>query len=82
MRSFSFVLSLALLSFCVVGLTGCGEDNEAASRDAAAKNAAPVDPTKGIAQSKTMEDYAKNNPGSRGVGVGAGKAAGYPGAKK
>jgi hypothetical protein len=83
MRSFTFVLGLGLLSFCLTGLLGCGEDNEAASRDSAAKGTATVDPSKSIPQSKDMADYMKNNPGMKGAGTGAsGKGESYPGVKK
>ena len=37
MRLFTTGLSLALLSFCFLGLAGCGEDNEAAINEQASK---------------------------------------------
>ena len=37
MRLFTSGLSLALLSFCFLGLAGCGEDNEAAIKEQASK---------------------------------------------
>lgn len=72
MRRIISGLGTIALGLCLVGLSGCGEDNEAASRDAAAKGTATVDPAKSIPQSKSMEDYRKNNPGMGGAGAGAG----------
>ena len=37
MRLFTYGLSVALLSFCFLGLTGCAEDNGAAINEQAAK---------------------------------------------
>jgi hypothetical protein len=80
MRLFTSGVSLTLLSFCFLGLAGCGDDNEAASRDSASKTTATVDPSKVIPQSSNMGDYFKNNPGA--AGAGAGKGTGYPGGAK
>lgn len=65
-------LGTLALGLCLLGMSGCGEDNEAASRDMASKGTATVDPAKSIPQSKSMDDYAKNNPGMKGAGAGAG----------
>jgi hypothetical protein len=80
MRLFTSGLSFAVLSFCFLGLAGCGEDNEAASRDQAAKTTTSVDSSKVIPQSNSQADYFKNNPGTSGAATG--KSAGYPGAKR
>ncbi len=68
-------LSFALLGFCFLGLPGCGEDNETASKELAAKSATTVDPAKAIPQAKSMEDYFKSNPGSSGQATSSGTSA-------
>jgi len=70
---------MALVAILGLASAGCQEDNEAASRDEAAKSTAAVDPAKSIPQSKSMADYMKNNPGMKGAGAGAG---GYSGKKR
>ncbi len=79
-RSFTFAFRPVLLSRCLLVFASCGEDNEAASRDSAAKGQGTVDPKQAIPRSRSMEDYARNNPGMKVEG--AGKAGSYPGAKK
>ena len=87
MRLFTIGLRLALLSCCFLGLAGCGEDNEAAMRDQAAKakNAIPGSRT---AQAQSQAEYFEITPGLQGAGARAvsgprpDQGAGYPGAKK
>ena len=85
MRLSASGLSLALLSFCSVGFAGCGEDNEAAIKEQAAKAKGTI-PGSRTAQAQTQEEYYEITPGVRGAGVPSGprpdQGAGYPGAKK
>jgi len=80
MRLITRGLTLAVLGLGAMGLAGCGEDNEAASRDAASKGGVTVDASKAPPPSKSMDDYFKNNPGTTGAGTA--KGSGYAGAKK
>jgi hypothetical protein len=80
MRLITRGLALGILGLGLLGLAGCGEDNEAASNESAAKGSATGDVSKVPPPSKTMEDYAKNNPGSGGAGTA--KDSGYAGAKR
>jgi ABC-type phosphate transport system substrate-binding protein len=80
MRLLTYGVGVAALGFCVAGLSGCGEDNEAASRDSASKGSVTVDASKAPPPSKSMDDYFKNNPGTTGAGTA--KGSGYAGAKK
>jgi hypothetical protein len=73
MRRFTIALGSAVLSFCFLGLVGCGEDNEAAINAQASKSTGSVDPSKVIPPSKTQMDYFKNNPGTSGAATGSGK---------
>jgi len=79
MRLFTTGLSLALLSFCFLGLAGCGEDNEAAINDQASKTKERI-PGARSPQPKTQEEYGSMTYGIQGVGTG--KGTGYPGKKK
>ena len=67
-------LSLAVLGFCFLGLAGCSEDNEAASKELAAKSNVKVDPAKIIPQAKTQAEYFNTNPGTSGTATGSGTA--------
>jgi hypothetical protein len=84
MRWFNTGLRLAVLSFCVAGLAGCMEDNEAFIKQqaATAKNTIPGSRT---AQAQTLEEYYEITPGLRGAGLRQGpvpdQGAGYPSAK-
>jgi hypothetical protein len=86
MRLFTGGLSFALLSFCLVGLAGCAEDNEAAIKEQAATAKGTI-PGSRTAQAQTQEEYYEITPGVQG---GAGTArgprpdqgTGYPGVKK
>jgi hypothetical protein len=84
MRVFTSGLSLALLSFCLLGLAGCGEDNEAAIQEQAAKAKGTI-PGSRTAQAQTLEEYYEITPGVSGAGARSGprpdRGAGYPGAK-
>ena len=66
-------LALAALGLGVLGLVGCGEDNEAASRDSSSKSTATVDPN--APPPPTSNQY----PSAPSAGAGTG--GGYPGAK-
>ena len=86
MRLFTSGLSLALSSSCLVGLAGCGEDNEAAIKLQAA-NAKNTIPGSRTAQAQTQEEYFGITPGVRGAGAAGGPRpdrgkSGYPGAQK
>ena len=85
MRLFTSGMSLALLSFCFLGLGGCGEDNEAAIKEQAAKAKGTI-PGSRTAQAQTQEEYFEITPGVRGAGMAGGprpdQGTGYPGAKK
>ncbi len=85
MRLFTCGLSVALLSFCFLGLTGCAEDNEAAINEQAAKTkASDIPPDKATPPINSMEEYAKRNTGMAGAGSGkaAPKAVAPPAEKK
>ena len=64
MRFFSSGPRLALLSFCVLGLAGCAEDNEAAFKEQAAKAKGTI-PGSRTAQAQTQEEYYEITPGVR-----------------
>ena len=63
-----------ILGLCLVGLVGCGEDNEAASRELAAKSTGLVNPSKTLPQPKTQDEFLKINPGSNPGATGSGGA--------
>ncbi len=74
MRLLTCGLSVALLSFCFLGLTGCAEDNEAAINEQAAKTkGADIPPDKASPPINSMEEYRNRNVGI--AGAGSGKAA-------
>jgi ABC-type phosphate transport system substrate-binding protein len=86
MRMVASGLSLALLSFCFLGLAGCGEDNEAAIKEQASKAKGTI-PGSRTAQAQTQEEYYEITPGVQGVGTAGGPRpdrgiAGYPRAPK
>jgi hypothetical protein len=84
MRLFTSGLSL-LLGSCLLGLAGCGEDNEAAMREQASKAKGTI-PGSRTAQAQTQEEYYEITPGLRGAGTVSGprpdQGKGYPGAKR
>jgi hypothetical protein len=86
MRMVASGLSLALLSFCFLGLAGCEEDNEAAIKEQASKAKGTI-PGSRTAQAQTQEEYYEITPGVQGVGTAGGPRpdrgiAGYPRARK
>jgi hypothetical protein len=85
MRLFTRGLSLALLGFCILGLAGCGEDNEAFIKEQAAKAKGKI-PGSRTAQAQTQEEYYEITPGVQGAGMRSGprpdQGKGYPGAKR
>lgn len=85
MKLFTTGVGLALLSFCILGLSGCQEDNEAAINEQAALAKAKI-PGSRTAQALTQEEYYEITPGVRGAGMRVGprpdQGAGYPGQKK
>jgi hypothetical protein len=85
MRLFTNVLSLSLLSICFLGLAGCGEDNEAAIKEQAAKAKGTI-PGSRTAQAQTQEEYFEITPGVHGAGTRSGpipdRGTGYPGARR
>jgi hypothetical protein len=85
MRLFTRGLSPVLLSFCFLGLAGCGEDNEAFIKEQAAKAKGTI-PGSRTAQAQTQEEYYQITPGLRGAGATGGprpdQGDGYPGGKK
>ena len=72
-------------AFAILGLAGCGEDNEAAIRQQAARAKGTI-PGSRTAQAKTLEEYYEITPGVQGAGTRSGprpdQGAGYPGAKR
>ena len=70
MRLFTSGLSIALSSFCILGLAGCAEDNEAAIKEQASKAKGTI-PGSRTAQAQTQEEYYEITPGVRGAGDGA-----------
>lgn len=67
---------IAVLSACLLGFAGCGEDNEAASRDQAAKSTGLINPSNALPQAKTQAEFYKTNPGSSPGATGSGSKAG------
>jgi hypothetical protein len=84
-RSATTGLSLALLSYCFLGLIGCGEDNEAAIKEQASKAKGTI-PGSRTAQAQTQEEFNEITPGVKGAGMRSGprpdQGTGYPGEKK
>jgi hypothetical protein len=78
-------LGLALLGACLPGLAGCGEDNEAAIKEQAAKAKGTI-PGSRTAQARTQEEYFEITPGVQGAGLSTGprpdQGKGYPGANQ
>ncbi len=77
--------SLALLSFCFLGLSGCAEDNEAAIKEQA-RTAKGTIPGSRTATAQSQDRYYDITPGVRGgAGMKSGpvpdQGGGYPGAK-
>ena len=85
MWSFTNRIGLTLLSFCLLGLAGCGEDNEAAIKAQAATAKGTI-PGSRTAQAQTQEEYYEITPGVQGAGTTKGprpdQGTGYPAAKK
>jgi len=85
MRLLTTGLRLALFSLCSLGLAGCGEDNEAAIKEQAAKAKGTI-PGSRSAQAQTQEEYFEITPGVQGAGTRSGprpdQGSGYPGAKR
>ncbi len=71
--------SHALLSFCFLGLAGCGEDNEAAIKEQAANSKEKI-PGARSPMARTQDEYFETTYGVQGVGLGKGSK--YPGVKK
>jgi hypothetical protein len=82
---FTSGLSLALLSFCFLALSGCAEDNEKFIKQQASKAKGTI-PGSRTAQAQTLEEYYEITPGVRGAGTRSGpvpdRGTGYPGAKQ
>jgi hypothetical protein len=72
MRWFGNGLSLALLCFCLLGLAGCAEDNEAAFKKQASQAKGTI-PGSRTAQAQSQGEYYEITPGVRG---GSGTASG------
>lgn len=74
-------LSVAVLSFSVLGLAGCAEDNQAAIRAQAARARGTI-PGSRTAQAQTQEEYFEITPGVQGAGTSSGprpdQGKGYP----
>jgi hypothetical protein len=85
MRPFTSGLGLALLTCCLLGLAGCGEDNEAAINEQASRAKGTI-PGSRTAQAQTQEEYYEITPGVQGAGTHSGprpdQGAGYPGSRK
>ena len=85
MNLFTNGLRLALLSFCSLGLAGCGEDNEAAIKAQAAKAKGTI-PGSRTAQAQTQDEYYEITPGLQGAGTRSGprpdQGGGYPAPKR
>jgi hypothetical protein len=85
MRLFRNGSRFALAGFCLLAMAGCGEDNERAIKEQAAKarNAIPGSRT---AQARSQREYYEITPGLQGAGTTTGprpdQGAGYPGNKK
>jgi hypothetical protein len=85
MKLFTRGSTLLPLIICVLGLAGCGEDNEAAIREQASKAKGTI-PGSRTAQAQTQSEYYEITPGLQGAGTRSGprpdQGAGYPGAKR
>jgi hypothetical protein len=75
---------LTLLSSCLLGLAGCGQDNEAYIKEQASKAKGTI-PGSRTAQAQSQEEYYEITPGVQGAGSADGprpdQGKGYPGAK-
>jgi|SRR4051812_36592168 len=71
MKSFLYRAGSALLGGLALISMGCQEDNEAASKEQAAKSAVTVDPAKSIPQAKSQAEYYNTNPGTTGAATGS-----------
>jgi hypothetical protein len=82
MKLFTSGLTLVLFSVCVIGLTGCGEDNEAPIKEQASRAKGTI-PGSRTAQAQTQEEYYEITPGVQGAGSRNGprpdQGKGYPG---
>jgi hypothetical protein len=76
MRLFTCVVSLALVSFCLLGLTGCGEDNASLIDQQAWKTSGTQVETK-VPPPNDQREF-----GERSKGGGTANGGSYPGAKR
>jgi hypothetical protein len=85
MKLFISGLGLALLGFCLLGLAGCSEDNEAFIKQQASKAKGTI-PGSRTAQAQSQDEYYEITPGLRGAGASGGprpdQGGGYPGPRK
>ena len=85
MRLFGTGLSVALLSSCFLGLSGCAEDNEAAIKLQASRAKGTI-PGSRTAQAQNQQEYYEITPGVQGgagmtVGPRPDQGTGYPRAR-
>jgi hypothetical protein len=85
MKQFTKAFGLFLMSLSILWAAGCGEDNEAAIREQAARAKGKI-PGSRTAQAQTQEEYFAITPGVQGAGTTSGprpdQGRGYPGAKR
>jgi hypothetical protein len=85
MKLFGRRLGLVLLSSCLLWLSGCSEDNEAAIKEQARRAKGTI-PGSRTAQAQTQEEYFEITPGVSGAGTRTGprpdQGTGYPAPKR
>ena len=85
MRLFTNGSRFAVGVLGLLALAGCGEDNERAIKEQAAKARGTI-PGSRTAQARSQREYYEITPGLQGAGTTSGprpdQGAGYPGNKK
>ena len=78
MRLFTRGLSLALLGSCLLGLSGCGEDNQSEINKQAAKTSGTQVENK-VPPPKDQREFGERSKATQLTTPGAAKSSGYPG---
>jgi len=68
---------MALLGFCLLGISGCGEDNQSEINQQAAKTSGTqVENT--VAPAQSQQEFGERSKATQLTTPGAAKSAGYP----
>jgi hypothetical protein len=78
MRLFTRGLSMALLGSCLLGISGCGEDNQSEINQQASKTSGTQVELK-TPPPQTQQEFGERSKATQLTTPGAAKAAGYPG---